>query len=571
MRTKQKSKKILKLLAMSFAVVLLLWNCKKDEAIPETTQDVSQKTNRFTTKKVKLASFEDNEKLMERLGDFKKLGSTSRVTSRVLVDEQSGIAIDTDYGTYLEDSETGYHSYTFPVMNDTLGNVKNIWLSLKQDGTYDEYLVTYDLTAAEKQLLSLGQVADLDLTNKTSFELLNTNFSGNMTSRYTEGECDMYYELVHHRCSGDGHHILGADECTALDAWDEWVFVIDCPDIGGGGGSSNNNNNDSNNNNTNTGGTSGYSGGGSGSGSYPQTGTVPTYVSPTQIAVNNYFNNLTPDQQDCLDANSGNFDPNNPSASTPSLESQINHFLLANINLNSSLDSSGNPVPDPATEFADEAIDAICGGASVDFPSTFTYTQANYPGLSEGLPFNWWNDSLFVENNISFNLDDDSPHLTALEKFLIAMYPARALIIKSNVEVAETETTNRFGTNGINDRSDAFRHAYFNAMNSNDAGDFVSRLFSNAHESEVPSSLILEKTMDLFNNNIGHTVGSNASFFVSNVELSNQIYQKILDGDLRYLSPINYSDPNFWDNPLTANPDDGHHGITSSTQLIPTN
>ena len=45
------------------------------------------------------------------------------------------------------------------------------------------------------------------------------------------------------------------------------------------------------------------------------------------------------------------------------------------------------------------------------------------------------------------------------------------------------------------------------AMNSNDAGDTVARLFSNAHESEVTSNLILEVQMDLHNNNVGHTIG----------------------------------------------------------------
>ena len=38
-------------------------------------------------------------------------------------------------------------------------------------------------------------------------------------------------------------------------------------------------------------------------------------------------------------------------------------------------------------------------------------------------------------------------------------------------------------------------------------------------------------------------------------------YQKLLNGDLRYLKPINYNDPNF-----------GYtHGITVNTLLKPTN
>ena len=200
------------------------------------------------------------------------------------------------------------------------------------------------------------------------------------------------------------------------------------------------------------------------------------------------------------------------------------------------------------------------------------YTETNYPGMELNYEFEWWLDNDFVENNFNFGFDAGGglDNLTAEEKVLVVLYPAQALIIE-NREPAETETVNRFGDNGINDKSDAFRHAFFNAMNSNDAGDIVARKFSNAHESETPSNLVLEKQMDLYNNSVGHNIGNNASSFISDQELSNLVYQSLIWGSLKYLFPINYSDPNFWDNPTTIEPNDGDHGITSSTQLIPTN
>lgn len=187
------------------------------------------------------------------------------------------------------------------------------------------------------------------------------------------------------------------------------------------------------------------------------------------------------------------------------------------------------------------------------------YSSNDYPGMDDGLPFEWWNDDEFVENNFSFNLAGEGfGDLTTQEKWLVAAFPARALIIYNNKELAETETINRFGNNGRNDKSDAFRHAFFNAMNSNDAGDTVARLFSNAHESEVTSNLILEVQMDLHNNNVGHTIGDDASIFVSDQDLSSSVYQSLLNGLLVYLSPLDaVLPPNF--------------GINSSTQIIPTN
>jgi len=198
-----------------------------------------------------------------------------------------------------------------------------------------------------------------------------------------------------------------------------------------------------------------------------------------------------------------------------------------------------------------------------------TPTVDNYPGNNNGFPFEWWKDESFVEQNISFNIDEGISELTNAEKLLVAIFPVQALIIRDNKLPAETETQNRFGNNGINDKSDAFRHGFFNAMNSNDAGDAIARLFSTAHESEVQPHLNLEKQMDLFNNNVGHIIGHNANFFVSDNILSNSVYQNLQAGNLVYLWPVDYNDPNFWDNPLTPEPNDGSHGISNSTQLTP--
>ena len=71
-------------------------------------------------------------------------------------------------------------------------------------------------------------------------------------------------------------------------------------------------------------------------------------------------------------------------------------------------------------------------------------------------------------------------------------------------------------------------------------------------------STILEKQMDLFNNNVGHTIGANASFFVPDSSLANSVYQNLLNGSLVYLSPLGpITPPNF--------------GINNSTQITPTN
>ncbi|PHS10306.1 MAG: hypothetical protein COA88_02355 [Kordia sp.] len=204
-------------------------------------------------------------------------------------------------------------------------------------------------------------------------------------------------------------------------------------------------------------------------------------------------------------------------------------------------------------EFSKEVIVALMNEVNV------TYTETDYPGKDLGYSYQWWLDEEFVEANFSFELDDQNfGNLTTEEKLLVIALPVKALIIKANKQPAEVETVARFGVNGRNDKSDAFRHAFFNAMNANDAGMMIANLFSDAHESENPPNLIKEEQMDLFNNNVGLNIGSNASIFVADSVMSDTVYQDLLNGLLVYLSPLGpVVPPNF--------------GITTATQLTPTN
>lgn len=150
--------------------------------------------------------------------------------------------------------------------------------------------------------------------------------------------------------------------------------------------------------------------------------------------------------------------------------------------------------------------------------------------------------------------------LSQEEKELIKNFPFEAYAIFKNRTVAEVATVSKFNRNGLNDKSDAFRHAYFNALNARKVGKFYAKLFSDAHESNTPVAWLKEKEMDLFNNNVGHSFATGFSN-ISHADLVNKVYVKVTDGSLRYLTPINLKDPNFIQT----------HGITTNTKLTPTN
>ncbi len=147
--------------------------------------------------------------------------------------------------------------------------------------------------------------------------------------------------------------------------------------------------------------------------------------------------------------------------------------------------------------------------------------------------------------------------LTPDEKELCKANKLEALLSYRNKGITESKTVQIMGISGLNDRSDAFRHAYFQALNTMDFGATLTQQFADAHESQVPSDLLLEKQMDLFNNAVGIYYGY--TYVTSNDIMATFIHDwAILKGQLRYLNPTDF---NIY-----------FHGIIpGTTQLTPTN
>lgn len=88
----------------------------------------------------------------------------------------------------------------------------------------------------------------------------------------------------------------------------------------------------------------------------------------------------------------------------------------------------------------------------------------------------------------------------------IQKHPLDALTIKKAKEAAFAETTRRFGRNGHNDKSDAFRHCFWSALLARDIGYANALQLTTAHESSFTNDPA-EKQMDLFNNSVGLGIG----------------------------------------------------------------
>lgn len=129
---------------------------------------------------------------------------------------------------------------------------------------------------------------------------------------------------------------------------------------------------------------------------------------------------------------------------------------------------------------------------------------------------------------------------TTAEKVLIAEYPVQALIVKASANKAYEMTDDKFGYNGMGDKSDGFRHGVWNALMVRDLKNrYLAELFATAHESTDTVKLSekqadgfklsAHKAMDLHNNEIGRSIVSvyDSIINLSEKDIENKISNKM--------------------------------------------
>ena len=104
--------------------------------------------------------------------------------------------------------------------------------------------------------------------------------------------------------------------------------------------------------------------------------------------------------------------------------------------------------------------------------------------------------------------------LTDSEKKLCIRYPFDALKVNKAKNIATSQTEAKFGTNGLGNRSDAFRHGIWNAEMTVLIGKERAELFATAHEDKDVTGTesdgypkTAHRDMDLHNNEVGREIG----------------------------------------------------------------
>jgi hypothetical protein len=177
-----------------------------------------------------------------------------------------------------------------------------------------------------------------------------------------------------------------------------------------------------------------------------------------------------------------------------------------------------------AMAFGSEAFDAFMNGGEVDFTDpldNYNFTEES----TEILAFeqDYRNQMKNAEKAIFDNLS----------RFQQLDYLHSAFLAREYSQIY-FENTIKVQYNG---KGDAYRHALWNALGAAKLGPTLMEQLTNAHEVPdigEPANPLLEKEMDLHNNNIGRNIGNHSSFM-----LMMKVKITVDNGETKYLKPTN--------------------------------
>lgn len=162
-------------------------------------------------------------------------------------------------------------------------------------------------------------------------------------------------------------------------------------------------------------------------------------------------------------------------------------------------------------------------------PVSWRYMNNSYYSYAMGLRKYMMQKAVqgFINQEVWNSQDpyDDWNRLNDCEKQFFVTNPLGMYKARANRTAAQNAAREFFPNCDLhNDLGDAFRHAYFSALNTHNMGYTNAKALGDAHECDVPISESNEKLMDLHNNAWGYHYGSTFSYVDKN-----QFYNAFID------------------------------------------
>lgn len=161
-----------------------------------------------------------------------------------------------------------------------------------------------------------------------------------------------------------------------------------------------------------------------------------------------------------------------------------------------------------------------------------TYQVPEDPGGTHKVDFPAWADEIFGK-------EIPTTELTAHEMQMLMTNPTRIRDVFDIKDQATNEAIKRFpppdGVREIDNQTDAFRHAYANALMTQKFGAEWTWEFTSAHEMR-DNNYATSEAMDLYNNEVGRRIAMENPN-ASPEELANKVQQAVNSGEMVVVRP----------------------------------
>ncbi|WP_439480671.1 hypothetical protein [Chryseobacterium aquaticum] len=203
-------------LCLILMVGLSAFSCRTDQ-FPEAQSFNDSSKFQLTSKRISLDESKHKAILLPELkkaeAEFKAFSKTN--AQGKVVNYGNGISIDTDDVIYIEKG-SDFHSYTFHIKHENAladAPVENLVLTVQEDGTYSELLLSYNFTQQEKQNLMIG--IPVNAKGKVTITELaqGTYNNGGLMGKQV---CVFVEKTMWNPCSSGAHNGTNANQCEFI-------------------------------------------------------------------------------------------------------------------------------------------------------------------------------------------------------------------------------------------------------------------------------------------------------------------------------------------------------------------